>query len=95
MKNTNSAEKRKVSLSAVAELKAITDTSHKYLIYKIYDSNMTGWGNSYVLKSSKKMAQLAINMDQKQLTKCPLMEELVYFDGMHKRCQGWKTPPPS
>ena len=53
----------KHSLSAVAELKSITDTSDKYLIYKIFDSNMTGSGNSYVFKSSKKMGQLAINMD--------------------------------
>ena len=75
----------------MAELKAITDTSDKHLIYKIYNSNMTGQGNSYVFKLSKKMAQLAINMDQKQLTKCPLMEEPAYFDGMHKHCQGWKT----
>ena len=37
------------------------------------------------------MAQLTINMDQTQLTKCPLLEEPVYFDGMHKCCQGWKT----
>ena len=52
---------------------------------------MTGRGKSYVFKSSKKMAQLAINMDQNQLTKCPLMEEPAYFDGMHKHCQGWQT----
>ena len=51
---------------------------------------MTGRGNSYVFNSSKKMAQLAINMDQIQYIKCPLMDELAYFDGMHKRCQGWK-----
>ena len=81
----------KHSLSAVAELKSITDTSDKYLIYKIFDSNMTGSGNSYVFKSSKKMGQLAINMDQGQLVQCPLMEEPAYFDGMHKRCEGWKT----
>ena len=37
------------------------------------------------------MAQLVINMDQNQLTKYTLMEEHVYFDGMHKCCQGWKT----
>ena len=49
---------------------------------------MTGRGNSYVFKLSKKMAQLAINMDQKQLMKCPLMEEPAYFDGIHKCCQG-------
>ena len=51
---------------------------------------MTGQGNSYVFKSSKKMAQLAINMDQNQYIKCPLMDELAYFDGMHKHCQGWE-----
>ena len=57
----------KHSLSAVAELKSITDTSDRYLIYRIHDSNMTGQGNSFVFKSSKKMGQLAINMDQNQL----------------------------
>ena len=82
---------KKHSLSAVGELKAITDTSDKYLIYRIHDSNMTGQGRSYVFKSSKKMGQLAINMDQNQLMRCPLMEEPAYFDGMHKRCEGWKT----
>ena len=81
----------KHSLSAVAELKTITDTSDRFLIYKIYDSNMTGRGHSYVFKSSKKMGQLAINMDQNQLLRCPLMEEPAYFDGMHRRCEGWKT----
>ena len=57
----------KHSLSAVAELKEITDTSDKYLIYKIHDSNMTGQGRSYVFKYLKKMGQLAINMDQNQV----------------------------
>ena len=32
---------KKHSLSAVGELKSIRDTSDKYLIYKIYGSNMT------------------------------------------------------
>ena len=81
----------KHSLSAVTELKSITDTSDRYLIYRIHDSNMTGQGNSFVFKSSKKMGQLAINMDQNQLMRCPLMEEPAYFDGMHKHCEGWKT----
>ena len=33
------------SISAVAELKAITDTSDKYLTYKIHDENMTSQAN--------------------------------------------------
>ena len=88
---TTQLKSEKHSLSAVAELKAICDTSDKYLIYKIHDSNMTGQGSSYVFKSSRKMAQLAINMDQNQSLWCPLMEEAAYFDGMHRRCEGWKT----
>ena len=79
------------SISAVAELKAITDTSDKYLIYKIHDENMTGQGKSYVFKSSRKMANLMRNMDQNNEVNSPIMQEPCYFDGMHKRCQGWKT----
>ena len=79
------------SISAVAELKAITDTSDKYLIYKIHDENMTGQGKSYVFKSSRKMANLMRNMDQNDEVNSPIMQEPCYFDGMHKRCQGWKT----
>ena len=52
---------------------------------------MTGVGDSYVFKSSKKMGQLAINMDQSNEFKNVLMEEPAYFDGMHRRCEGWKT----
>ena len=79
------------SISAVTELKAITDTSDKYLIYKIHDENMTGQGKSYVFKSSRKMANLMRNMDQNNEVNSPIMQEPCYFDGMHKRCQGWKT----
>ena len=79
------------SISAVAELKAITDTSDKYLIYKIHDENMTGQGKSYVFKSSRKMVNLMRNMDQSNELNGPIMQEPCYFDGMHKRCQGWKT----
>ena len=78
-------------ISAVAELKAITDTSDKFLIYKIFDENMAGEGKSYIFKSSRKMGRLMDNMNQNNKTHGPLMDEVCYFDGMHKRCQGWKT----
>ena len=79
------------SIPAVAELKAITDTSDKYLIYKIHDENVTGQGKSYVFKSSRKMANLMRNMDQNNELNSPIMQEPCYFDGIHIRCQGWKT----
>ena len=81
----------KHSLSAVAELKSCTDTSDKYLIFKIHDQNMSGSGQSFVFKTSRKMASLCLNMDQNNPTENPLQSEPAYFDGMHKRCQGWKT----
>ena len=47
---------------------------------------------SYVFKSSKEMAQLMLKMDQNNDESHPLQDEVVYFDGMHKRCAGYKTP---
>ena len=61
---------KKHSLSAVAELKEITDTSDKYLIYKVNDANMSGVGESYVFKSSRRLGHLAINMDIDGNEKC-------------------------
>ena len=37
------------------------------------------------------MARMAINMDEKYPPKNPSQQEPAYFDGMHKRCTGWKT----
>ena len=87
----NQMKSEKHSLAAVAEYKSCTDTSDIYLIYKIHDANMSGTGQSFVFKSSRRMANLCLNMDQNNPVQNPLMSEPAYFDGMHKRCQGWKT----
>ena len=87
----NEMRSERHSISAVAELKSITDTSDKCLIYKIHDENMSGEGQSYVFKSSRKMCNIMRSMDQKNPVKSLLQEEPCYFDGMHKRCKGWKT----
>ena len=87
----NEMKSEKQSMSAVAELRTCTDTSDKFLIYKVYDQNMAETGKSYVFKSSRRMANLMLNMDQNNKLKNPLMSEPCYFDGMHKRCAGWKT----
>ena len=39
----------------------------------------------------KRMANLMINMDQDRPDDNPLKHEPIYFDGMHRRCIGWKT----
>ena len=46
---------------------------------------------SYVFKTSRKMARMAINMDQNYPHKNPSQQEPAYIDCMHKRCTGWKT----
>ena len=87
----NEMKSEKHSMAAVGELKTCTDTSDNYLIYKVYDQNMAGCGKSFVFKSSRKMANLCLNMDQDRPHKGPLASEPCYFDGMHRRCAGWKT----
>ncbi|MDA8032385.1 MAG: hypothetical protein MPK62_14925, partial [Alphaproteobacteria bacterium] len=74
----------------MSELKTCTDTVDNFYISAINDSNMNG-RSSYVLKTSRKMARMAINMDQNYPHKNPSQHEPAYFDGMHKRCTGWKT----
>ena len=78
------------SLSAVADLKSTTDTQDQYYIYKINDINLNG-NMSYVFKSSRIMANLAIKMDENGDGDDPIKTEHVYFDGMHKRVNNWKT----
>ena len=53
----------KHSISAMAKLKVYTDTADNFLIYKIYDHNMSGTCISFIFKSSRRMANLVLNMD--------------------------------
>ena len=62
------------SLSSVAELKTCTDTVDNFYISSINDTNMNG-RPSYVFKTNRKMARMAINMDQKYPHKNPSQEE--------------------
>ena len=61
-----------------------------FLIYKINQQSFNG-DPDYVFKTSTEMAQLALQMDQRQDQHNPLMAEEAYFDGAHKRCAGFKT----
>ena len=89
-KISNEVKSERHSLSSVAELKTCTDAVDNFYISSINDSNMNS-RPSYVFKTSRKMTRMAINMDQKYPHKNPSQDEPAYFDGMHKRCSGWKT----
>ena len=89
-KISNEVKSERHSLSSVSELKTCTDTVDNFHISSINDTNMNG-RPSYMFKTSRKMARMAINIDQKYPHKNPSQEEPAYFDGMHKRCTGLKT----
>ena len=90
-KKMEQASKNEIhSLAAVAELKEFFDPFDKYYIYELNDGSMNDMP-SYVFKSSREMAQLMLKMDQNNEDIHPLQDEAVYFDGMHRRCAGFKT----
>ena len=80
---------QKHSIAAVGELKQITDTSDRFLIYKCNDSLLNG-EQDYVFKSSFQMGHMGLNMDQNN-EGSPIQHEYCYFDGIHAKCQNWKT----
>ena len=90
-KKMEQASKNEIhSLAAVAELNEFFDPFDKYYIYELNDGSMNAMP-SYVFKSSREMAQLMLKMDQRNEDIHPLQDEAVYFDGMHRRCAGFKT----
>ena len=77
------------SFDAVGILKKKTDEMDKYYIYQIGNVNC-GHECDYVFKSSRKMAQIAIDMDidgEENL----LQLENAYFDATHSRVQYFKS----
>ena len=60
------------------------------MIYKVNDASFND-EQDIVFKTSRRMLNLALSMDQNATTKSPLQEEIAYFDAMHSRCKNWKT----
>jgi hypothetical protein len=79
------------SFESIAKLKEYTDVKDEYLVYSMNAPGMNA-GVPYVFKSSKMMAELAIQMDKKNQSegKEQVLEE-VFFDGTHNRVYGFKT----
>ena len=77
------------SFDAVGIIKRKTDERDPYYIFRIGNKNLDG-GCDYVFKSARKMAQIAIMMDQDGPPNILQMEN-AYFDTTHTRVYGFKT----
>ena len=79
------------SFDAVGLVKRKTDKRDPYYIFEIGNKNYTTDDEcDYVFKSSRRMAQLAIDMDQDGEENLLQMEN-AYFDATHSRVHGFKT----
>lgn len=76
------------NFEALGIYKAKCDEKDPFFIYKINNRALNG-NPSYIFKSSKEMAELALEMDIDG--KGCLKEEYAYVDAKHNRCRGFKT----
>ena len=88
---TRVTDKDPNSFAAVAALRQELKSFDPYLIYKLNDGTLND-EISFVFKSSKCAAQLALEMDYEDPgNKSCLREEPVYIDTMHSRVQNYKN----
>ena len=82
------------SFDAVGILKQTTDKKDKYYIYNIGNKNLSEFGElagtDHVFKSSSKMAQIALLMNE-DAEENILQLENAYFDSTHTCVYGFKT----
>ena len=82
------------SFDAVGLLKITTDKRDKFYIYSIGNQNFSNFGEmagtDYVFKSSAKMAEIALSMNE-DAPENILQLENAYFDSTHTRVYGFKT----
>ena len=76
----------------VGKLKTGVDEHDPYYIFKLNCRSING-EQSYVFKSSKLAAEIALKMDSNLGAghNNPLNEEYAYLDGMHSHVHGYKT----
>ena len=77
------------SFDAVGIVKQKMDKKDPFYIYRIGNQNLGG-GTDYVFKSSRKMAQMALNMDIDGEPNILQMEN-AYFDATHTQVYGFKS----
>ena len=88
---TRATDKDSNSFAAVAALRQELKSFDPYLLYKLNDGTLND-EISFVFKSSKCAAQLALEMDYEDPeNKSCLREEPVYIDTMHSYVQNYKN----
>ena len=77
----------------IGKLKNGTDEHDPYYIHKVNCCSING-EPSFVFKTSRKAAELAIKMDinmQNEGFLSAMTEEYAFLDGMHSHTKGFKT----
>jgi len=77
-----------VNFDALSMLQSRCEKQDKYLMYRLNSRTMSNTA-SYVFKSSKHMAQLALSMERDKGKF--LSEEYAFVDVKHNRCPGFKA----
>jgi hypothetical protein len=76
------------NFEALGAFKIKCDEKDPFLSYRINSRSLNG-KPSYVFKSSRAMAQLALSMDRG--SDGSMSHEYAHVDAMHTRCRGFKT----
>ena len=79
------------SFKAIAFLKQTTDRVDEFHIYDWNDGLRQPDQPLFVFKSSRLMAQVALQMDSNVFGEHPMNEEYVFMDAMHARVRDYKT----
>ena len=92
--DTGKPEDEMEAFRCITNLRKASDEIDKNLIYAVNCRQLTG-EPSYVFKTHKHALDLAVQMDPTRKSvrgrHSLLASEKAYFDGMHRRCRGYKT----
>ena len=92
--DTGKPEDEMEAFRCITNLRKASDEIDKNLIYAVNCRQLTG-EPSYVFKTHKHALDLAVQMDPTRKSvrgrRSLLASEKAYFDGMHRRCRGYKT----
>ncbi|XP_028417757.1 uncharacterized protein LOC114542281 [Dendronephthya gigantea] len=88
-KNKKQVEPVGHNFEAVVTFKEYCDKRDNFYVYKVNDKRGNPDKPSFVFKTSKEKANMALAMDRDG--EHFLNEEYCFFDGQHKRCRGFVT----
>ena len=84
-------EGQRNTILGVQRVKQKTDEVDCYHIYKVNEERTNPTAPTFVFKSSKVFAKLALRMDRNLHPGHPMVHEYAFLDGIHRRCRNFKT----